>query len=163
MSRARYSDLIFWLWTACWIAYCAFGCAPAPYRAGRCDRDYLAWSANISQGQGPWLAKARRRFRDPFVFVCHGDTSDGMSWWVAPDDRRAEGNIEIVGKLLHEMLPQRDVVLVSCNAAGVKPHLPRRVWYSTTTVWSLPQSAYPLPVPNWACGSIWDFVEGDGT
>jgi hypothetical protein len=140
---------------------CHFGCASR----GEIDRprlDTLAWSRNIAHGQKAWLTEARKRFSDPFVFVVHGDTHDGKSWWCAPDDAAAEANITAVGKLLHDLMPDRDVVLVSCDTKGVVPRLPKRVWAARRTVWSAPRSACLFPPPDNVCSSIFEFVEGEG-
>jgi hypothetical protein len=54
---------------------------------------------------------------------------------------------------------------VSCNAAGVRPKLPRRVWYCPTSeVWAVPGDDCRYHPHNrdweWYAGDIWDFIEG---
>ena len=122
------------------------------------EADTLAWNKNIASGRAAWLEEARKRFPDPFVFVCHGDSS-GKDWRAAPDRRYLNTDVETIGWLLHSLMPDRDVVLVCCNEMGLKPRLPRRVWYSDCgSVWS-------EPGPDdrwygWGIGSIFEFVEG---
>jgi hypothetical protein len=164
VPRRTLSDASFWLFAAWWVCL-SQGCgAPSPsHRPSRSDAygNTLCWSGNIAHGRDEWLAEARTRFKDPFVFVCHGNTEDGKTWWAASDDKYVTADIEAVGKLLHDLMPDRDVVLISCNDKAITPRLPKRVWYSPKrNVWSRPAWACIFEPPPNVATDIWEFREG---
>jgi hypothetical protein len=141
--------------------FAVVGCSKPP--VGEIDRprlDYLCWSKNLRWGNAEWLEEARTRFKDPFVFTVHGNTNR-PDWRIAPDKKYVNADIECVGWLLHSLMPDRDVVLISCNSDGRKPRLPRRVWYADRTVAARPWWAWELgpPFPD-DVGCIWQFQEG---
>jgi hypothetical protein len=156
------SDLIFWLWFAAWLSHCTFGCSSPPYgTAGHS----ASLNRNLRHAPDPWLREARKRFKDPFVFVVHGESLGGL-WWIDADEDAVSANISAVGYVLHAAMPNRDVVLISCNAGAVRPKLPKRVWYCPTSeVWAVPGDDcryHPFKRDwEWYAGSIWDFVEGE--
>lgn len=154
LNRITFYLLLFW-----WVILSA-GCR-APH-VSRQDGygNTVAWNRNIAHGRDDWLAEARKRFANPFIVVVHGDTSDGKHWWIAPDNKGAKANIEAVGLILHSLMPDRDVVFVSCNAAGLTPHLPKRVWFARKAVWSEPEGASIIPPDDDCVADIWAFVEG---
>lgn len=147
----------FFLALCVWWALLAGGCCSAKTRAD-VSANTLSWNRNIAWGRQAWLKEARTRFADPFVMVMHGDSS-GKDWRAAPDRKFCNADVESVGWLLHGLMPDRDVVLVCCNSEGIKPRLPKRVWYSPKgPVWS-------DPGPDdrwcgWGIGSVFELVEG---
>jgi hypothetical protein len=157
VPRRTLSDAIFLALVAGWL--CLSGCR-SPVTRADITTDTLAWSANIDSGRDEWLAEARKRFDNPFVFVVHGDTDDGKNWWVAADDKSRRANIEAIGGLLHSLMPDRDIVLISCNERGLTPKLPKRVWYVRRNCWSYPRGSSWLSAPKHVADTIWEFQEG---
>ncbi len=140
-----------------------FGCAAQPQQPHReCSDGYgLAWSRNVSQAVELWRVEAKKRFRDPFIFVCHGNTDSDGEWRLYPDQPMRRMSVEAAAQMLHALMPEREIVLIVCNPDGLELHVPH-VWYAKNSCWVRPGPNWRFtPFPDYCTGSIYDFREGD--
>jgi hypothetical protein len=135
---------------------------------GRCpttlpEADKLVWSEDIDHSCNGWVREAQTRFPHPFVFICHGLEDSDKVWTLNPDNRTTGTDTETVAWVLSTMMPDRDIVLITCNQHGLRlKNPPPNVWYSTGPVWSKPRrfcGPQEQP-PDRHTSSIWEFVNG---
>ncbi len=133
----------------------AGGCVPlSPYVIDSSPRtDSEAWCHDTSIARAGWIKEAKTRFDDPFVMICHGGNNSNGTWTDYPDDPRRSRPVETLAWDLHLAMPNRDIVLIVCNAGGEKIRVPR-VWYATAKVDLLP---HDLQCPKGWADSIWQF------
>lgn len=108
-----------------------------------------------------WHREASKRFKNPVVVLVHGTDVNGQ-WVCAPDGfplLRAD-LIAFVAKVVYA---GRDVVLCSCNRAGLDLHI-KGVWFQRRILWCEPGGAYRWtrykdfwPIVEKGTGSIYEF------
>jgi len=147
------------------IAVTVGGCNASPAFVGAANQlpPAITWS-DLDNGDALWFQEASKRFRNPLIFSCHGGTRliGGKATWVCfPDDPSREIlPVEDVAKVLHNLYPHRDLVLICCNAGHLRINVPR-VYYATDIVWSAPQPIpFNLLTGERCVGSINEFVTG---
>lgn len=139
----------------------------------------IQWSTWERFAPERWLLEAKKRWNDPIVFICHGGcktvpgTVDGKpsfvnKWYACPDAPRKQLEMQEVARMLHNLYPDKDIVLVSCNDMGVDLNVPR-VWYAQHSVWQMPDGYSSLPllqheqmVGYGDVGTVWEFVTMGG-
>jgi hypothetical protein len=173
--------LAFW---AAVLAYLMAGCQEARPTGGKplespVTGTHLVWGKSIGAGVEFWEAEASNRFKKPYVFVCHGSKSaphNGV-WVCVPDEGiktygktsdeneyyespRPDSNEDTVAWVLHDLMPDRDIVFISCNPNKLKITAPRVWYYPNGSVWSYPWWAANRKAPPGVADSIYQFVEG---
>ena len=109
-----------------------------------------------------WYGEASKRLADPIIFSCHGGMRDGI-WVTCPDKPRVPVPVEDVARTLSNLYPNRNIVLICCNPAGVELDVPN-VWYARSDVWCRPDALCSGPLDHETkrgegdAGSIWEFV-----
>lgn len=137
---------------------------PATLPATRPAADAEVWNHDIGGHEDDWLTEARKRFKNPYILICHGDSasSGGKRWVLCPELPRLERPTKEEAERLHKAMPDRDIVLISCNECGADLNVPR-VWYARRVVWSAPWwAASPKFDPDKSCGNIWEFISCGG-
>ncbi len=119
----------------------------------------LPGNADIDFGRAAWEMEAAKRFPAPVVFVAHGYLSTDGVWMARPDSYPQDLPVESLAFLLHDLYPDRDIVLIVCNVAGVVPKLPPHVWYARNRVWAVPNGWNQSDERQGkrGVGSIWEF------
>lgn len=79
--------------------------------------------------------EARSKFARSVVVHVHGYAKDGV--WMCGPDQGPPMPVEGVVRLLKHIYPDRRIVLVVCNEAGI-PLRVANVSYGTRIVWSIP-------------------------
>jgi hypothetical protein len=131
------------------------GCSPSesPIPA---TRNQLVLSSDLGQGN-PWLKEAKKRFgENVFLLYCHGGPAgdpDGR-WWLSPQYGPGLAPTHGVAVILHALMPDRDIVFISCNEAGSSLGV-ARCYYCRRKVLSRPEYNPEYPDCAW---SIWEFV-----
>jgi hypothetical protein len=133
------------------------------------DIDGINWSSDgpLVAGFNFWRTEARRRFDNPFLFVCHGADygkcyPHPSNWQACPKIDGMPGLLDedSIAWTLHSLMPNRDIVFISCNPHKLKLTAPRCWYYPKGNVWSHPYWSTPSKVPCDTAACIWEFVEG---
>jgi hypothetical protein len=116
-------------------------CSPLPRQIPQSRRPLpkimsLIWSKDFSASAvAAWEAQIARRWpdRDIVVLMCHGSDS-GRPWSLCPDPPMHRIPVENAVAFLHQILPRRLIVVLSCNKSASPLHTPdvafarKRVW-----------------------------------
>jgi hypothetical protein len=124
------------------------GCAKAP-KQDVPPAVMLNWSGEtIPDGWiHAWYVEARKRFDNPVIVACHGNTvgvvgKDGKVdkvWMASADPPRKALPIQQIAEVMANIYPDRDVVYICCNEGGHKITVPR-AWVAPAIVWAMPDS-----------------------
>ena len=129
-----------------------------------------------------WLLEAKKRFKDPIIFVCHGGsdwevlalgpaTLGQWVWSAGPISPRIPVPMKCVAAVLRNMYPNRPIILIACNPGFYDLDLPN-VWYAKGSIWAIPDEwanglryheKHRIPptketVETQMIGSIWEFI-----
>lgn len=115
---------------------------------------------------GLWAIEAQSRFERPVLIAGHGGVTHG-EWSVSADDVQETGTIrnlppypvEWIIKIVRLHFPDRPIVLIICNPAGIKLHGHPNVWYARDDIWVVPDRFSPVERKGATVGSIQEFVE----
>lgn len=129
----------------------------------------IQWSAWEREAGARWYKEAKKRFKDPIIFMCHGSYTPWFytdnrgepyvksTWVVIPDEPRSIMPVEWVAKFLRNLYPNNDIVLIVCNHNGHKIQVPG-VWYAVHKVWQTPDGYYYNSNNPKTVGSINEFT-----
>ncbi len=105
-----------------------------------------------------WEREAAKRLHNPVVIIGHGEGSDP---WTCYPDIGPDIPVEALARLLHELFPRRDCLLIICNPHNATIDVPN-VYYSDRNVWLTPGARWRICEGRWTydAGQIWDFKTG---
>jgi hypothetical protein len=116
--------------------FLAAGCSTFPPPVPRGGD--LIWSKQVAYGASAWRHEFEKHgVHAPVLFICHGGPNERGEWWCYPDPPHVPAPVEAVAWMLHDLYPDRDIVLVCCNGGGTPLHIPR-VWYVKKVLWTSP-------------------------
>lgn len=139
------------------------GCAPLKSQPViSSPPDAIVWNRNIARAAYTWRSEVDRRFPGAVMLIAHGSNNYLGEWYLWPDPPLRPMPVEQAARIIKGIYGNRPLVLVVCNPGH--EHLPvGGVFYSKESVWTVPDSAYVLPLWRWAdptVGSVFQFVEG---
>lgn len=129
-----------------------FGCAGKPKQ----KIDAINLNRGLAWGTTFWKLEASGRFNDPILISCHGGYRH-FQWHMFPDHQDPIP-VWMVARVMGQMYPNRDIVLITCNERGHTLHGPSNVWYAKTDVLASPHFGLPILYRFGPVGSANRFV-----
>lgn len=134
--------------TAAWVGGCTVGQNSVLLAANEATTNTLYSGTPIVIGATEykhlfslWMVEANRRFANPVVVFCHGDTyidAFGNPQWYAFPDVRPPLPVHTLALELKQDYPGRDIVLVICNPDGLELGVPGVHYSRGGSVWIVP-------------------------
>ena len=119
----------------------------------------IQWS-HLKENAGSllWYIEAKKKLKDPIIFVCHGNDDILGNWTLFPDPPRKPQPVREVARTLRNIYPNNPIVLIVCNPNGHSIFV-EGVYYAKKNIYVTPDRYCNPPRKNTVgyIGSIDEF------
>lgn len=120
----------------------------------------IQWSSfgNSDYGLVLWYIEASKKFEDPIIFACHGDSLFGI-WMAIPDPPRKMQPVSEIAKTLRNIYKDKQIFLIVCNTGNHSLNI-ENIWYSKKSIYVIPDSycKFERIKTDKSTGSIDEFI-----